>query len=1040
MKPAIKSFFVFLALFTLLASCSFVSEKEDSELKTARAYFTISVDSFGSTDSSRTILPNAISEHDITMISLKATVSGSSDSSDSSNNKEWNWWAYSDEGKTAFDDMRSATNLYLETGTYDFTIEIYTSISIYQKSEIKNKTLTEGENSLAFNTKFAEEGNGSFTINLTWPDEERVGQIYAGLFTEDSDGQTPVTGYELSPLYPNENRATYSRYSVPPGSYYLRFEIYSQDNSQIINILEDIIKIVPGCETTATINLSELNSVYTVTYQLDGGNWIGSYLPVTERNAHKILTLPDETMVEKLGYIFKGWFKSDDEGATLTSEAISRIGAGTASDIELWAKWEKATALYVSGDGDDLKNGLTEANALKTLGAAIQKIAEINDESIDWTIKIDGTILGTTEIADLSAKSLVIEGKTGSSTDILDGDASGTVLTIQTSVPVTIKNLTIKNGSENGGGGLFVGNGANVTIADGTLITQNNSSSNGGGVFVSLNALFTVTGGAISANEATTDGGGIYNGGTLTISGGTISDNTATNGGGIYNGGTLKMSAGTVGGNTASGEGGGVYNSGTMFMYGSAVIGDSSKTTTATESSYSNKGDGIRVIGTVYLGYSDSSTTALLTGGIFYNQGAGISILNGTAVINSGSISYNCGRGVYVGSNDYAKYGTFTMNGGTISENVITNSNGAGIYAGYHGKVSMNGGTISDNTALNGIDEEGNLTNGDGGGVAIANTLSSFTMTGGTISGNTARRNGGGFYLGSNAFTMSGGTISGNLATTGNGIYINDGTFTMSGLALISSDNDTYLASGKYITVGSTLSESTAATIHPASYTEGNSAISLASGSSTTLDKEYYKFAIASESDGTEWGLNSEGKLQKQKTLNPSDTANITDPSIPYIIKGSSSVNNAQIDINNNVTTSTDSTYYITLDNVKRNATQWASALIIYNRNAGTTVTVYITLIGENKLVGYNHGGLKLSGTSGANINVIFLTPSSGSISFDDSYSGSDLRIENVTGTFSIASDCSFSGTSGGTIYPDFNSFFNAAQTSTSGSSFTLTK
>src|SRR6266571_4588720 len=83
--------------------------------------------------------------------------------------------------------------------------------------------------------------------------------------------------------------------------------------------------------------------------------------------------------------------------------------------------------------------------------------------------------------------------------------------------------------------------------------------------------------------NSTNTGGGIYNGGTLTLSNSTVSDNTVTGsnsiGGGIYNSSDmmLNISNSTVSGNTATGsnsDGGGIYNSGTLTLSNSTVSGN----------------------------------------------------------------------------------------------------------------------------------------------------------------------------------------------------------------------------------------------------------------------------------------------------------------------------------------------------------------------------------------------------------------------------------------------------------------------------------
>jgi hypothetical protein len=85
--------------------------------------------------------------------------------------------------------------------------------------------------------------------------------------------------------------------------------------------------------------------------------------------------------------------------------------------------------------------------------------------------------------------------------------------------------------------------------------------------------------------------------------------------------------------------------------------------------------------------------------------------------------------------------------------------------------------TLGDNLTLTG----GNASSGDGGGVYVIGTGSSFIMAGGIIQGNEGS-SGGGVYVYEGGFTMSGGFIQGNEGPWGAGVYVaGGGAFEMSG-------------------------------------------------------------------------------------------------------------------------------------------------------------------------------------------------------------------------------------------------------------------
>ncbi|WP_019508633.1 Ig-like domain-containing protein [Pleurocapsa sp. PCC 7319] len=182
------------------------------------------------------------------------------------------------------------------------------------------------------------------------------------------------------------------------------------------------------------------------------------------------------------------------------------------------------------------------------------------------------------------AKAVTIEGDidgNGSGDITLDGGDKSRVLNIDDNngtpdLDVFLSGLTISRGltSDDGGGIL---NDENLTLTGSTL--SGNSAINGGGLGNKSNGTVTLTGSTVSGNVAQ-DGAGIQNNsGTLNVSNSTISDNQArSNGGGIDNAlGNVNVSNSTISGNTGGFFAGGIYNaSGSVNVSNSTISGNSS--------------------------------------------------------------------------------------------------------------------------------------------------------------------------------------------------------------------------------------------------------------------------------------------------------------------------------------------------------------------------------------------------------------------------------------------------------------------------------
>src|SRR5262249_57995033 len=115
-------------------------------------------------------------------------------------------------------------------------------------------------------------------------------------------------------------------------------------------------------------------------------------------------------------------------------------------------------------------------------------------------------------------------------------------------------------------GGAIGSYGATVLI-DGSTISKNSAVSIGGGI--KSRSYIRITDSIITGNSAI-HGGGIYNGfnvGVLVIENSTISKNSASSGGGVLNDHSFTITDSIVTGNIATSNGGGVFNGGDSPLF-----------------------------------------------------------------------------------------------------------------------------------------------------------------------------------------------------------------------------------------------------------------------------------------------------------------------------------------------------------------------------------------------------------------------------------------------------------------------------------------
>ena len=458
------------------------------------------------------------------------------------------------------------------------------------------------------------------------------------------------------------------------------------------------------------------------------------------------LVVPEdkEVILDLNGYtIDRGLTSSDGDDRVMTVNGNLTIKDSGKGDGKITGGWTKGDggAILVNGNLD-LKGGTISGNHADNIGGGICLGNE--DENKTSTITMSGGTISNNG-----------SGISGGGVAVREGT-------------FTMSGGTISNNEtaeEHGGGVFLIGDIAKFIMKDGASISGNKADGNGGGVFVLVGSI-DMSGGIISDNTAEEgDGGGVYimygysvldiESQSFNMSGGTITGNEADqSGGGVFANVNMTMSGGTISKNTAGEDGGGAFvDEHCNFVLSGGIITENSVDT-------------------------------------FNGGGGGVCVTESSIEMSGGTISKNTavdGGGVYLLNS------AFGMTDGAITENEAE-MGGGGVNANLNGEFTMSGGSISDNTAKE-----------EAGGVLVAG--STFTMEKGVVSGNECDGDGGGVYVrqgklsgitSESTFNLLGGSINDNKLTDsdaddehGGGVAVLSSTFNLSGKPVVKDNSGT---------------------------------------------------------------------------------------------------------------------------------------------------------------------------------------------------------------------------------------------------------
>ncbi|MBO7476493.1 MAG: InlB B-repeat-containing protein, partial [Salinivirgaceae bacterium] len=389
------------------------------------------------------------------------------------------------------------------------------------------------------------------------------GKTFYALFDTLYYSVTLPEGMEIisSSVAPNDEKYKYtSKVTFKVADGYVISGYVTANGEQLYDVDGVYELTIPAEDVTIS---AELTKLHTVRFFAGAGEFADGTNMKTVVVPHNS-TISDVDSLKPMwdGYTMKCWLYYIEGNQNPEEYKFSNL---ITQDTSILANWVMTT-IYVAQSGSAEGDG-TSARPYATIANAVQTIKAQGITNLDFTIRVSDTIKQNIVIDSTlndTINSLTIVGvgrqlvelydtsyyRPAGTLTKTDGELYGTVLTVKTAAPVTLRNITITDGyiDYGDGAGIFIDTDATVTIDDSTFVCDNEISEGYGGGIAVFGKLVMV--GGFIMNNSTYDGGGVsvINGGEFEMRGGSILGNGAARGGGVYvrDAGRFTMTGGII--------------------------------------------------------------------------------------------------------------------------------------------------------------------------------------------------------------------------------------------------------------------------------------------------------------------------------------------------------------------------------------------------------------------------------------------------------------------------------------------------------------